>query len=45
MNTKKTLFTTLALGAVYLMKNKETRDKVMNGLQSFTKSKKTNNTL
>ncbi|MDQ0195126.1 hypothetical protein [Paenibacillus wynnii] len=40
MNTKKTLFTTLALGAVYLMKNKETRDKVMNGLQSFTKSKK-----
>jgi hypothetical protein len=45
MNTKKTLFTTLALGAVYLMKNKETRDKVMNGLQSFTKSKKSGNTI
>jgi hypothetical protein len=40
MNTKKTLFTSLALGAVYLLKNKETRDKVMNGLQSFTKPKK-----
>ena len=45
MNTKKTLFTTLALGAVYLMKNKETRDKVMNSLQSFTKSKKSGSTI
>ncbi|MCL6601378.1 MAG: hypothetical protein K6T94_00755 [Paenibacillus sp.] len=45
MNTKKTLFTTLALGAVYLMKNKETRDKVMNGLQSFTKAKKPSSTI
>ncbi|MEK5448299.1 hypothetical protein [Paenibacillus sp. FSL R7-0331] len=36
MNTKKTLFTTAALGAVYLLRNKDTRDKIMNGIQSFT---------
>ncbi|WP_169834308.1 hypothetical protein [Paenibacillus donghaensis] len=43
MKTKKTLFTTAALGAVYLLKNKSTRDKIMNGIQSFAsqvKSKK-----
>ncbi|WP_410513972.1 hypothetical protein PaeBR_06005 [Paenibacillus sp. BR2-3] len=40
MNTKKTLFTTIALGAVYLLKNKETRNKVMNGIQSFTSQAK-----
>ncbi|WP_268794622.1 hypothetical protein [Paenibacillus sp. IHB B 3415] len=36
MNTKKTLFTTVALGAAYLLKNKNTRDNIMNGVQSFT---------
>ncbi|ETT47249.1 MULTISPECIES: hypothetical protein [Paenibacillus] len=36
MNTKKTLFTTVALGAAYLLKNKNTRDKIMNGVQSLT---------
>lgn len=36
MNTKKTLFTTAALGAAYLLKNKNTRDKIMEGIQSFT---------
>ncbi|MBW4084022.1 hypothetical protein [Paenibacillus sp. S150] len=35
MNTKKTLFTTAALGAAYLLRNKDARDKVMNGIQSF----------
>ncbi|WP_249897246.1 hypothetical protein [Paenibacillus sp. PK3_47] len=44
MNTKKTLFTTVALGAAYLLKNKNTRDKLMNGIQSFTKSKKSGGT-
>lgn len=46
MNTKKTFLTTAALGAVYLLKNKDTRDKVMQSVQSFTsqlKSKKTDN--
>lgn len=41
MNTKKTLFTTVALGAVYLLKNKGTRDKIKNGIQSFTSQGKT----
>ncbi|MEK3795392.1 hypothetical protein MKX42_26955 [Paenibacillus sp. FSL R7-0204] len=36
MNTKKTLFTTVALGAAYLLKNKNTRDKIMNSVQSLT---------
>lgn len=36
MNTKKTLFTTVALGAAYLLRNKDTRDKLMNGVQSIT---------
>ncbi|MFP4976342.1 hypothetical protein ACE6ED_13140 [Paenibacillus sp. CN-4] len=36
MNTKKTLLTTVALGAAYLLKNKGTRDKIMNGISSFT---------
>lgn len=36
MNTKKTLFTTLALGAAYLLKNKDARDKLMSGFQSFS---------
>lgn len=48
MNTKKTLFTTVALGAAYLLKNKNTRDKLMNGIQSFTsqvKSKKSSGTV
>lgn len=48
MNTKKTLFTTAALGAAYLLKNKGARDKVMNTIQSFTsqsKSKKSSSTI
>ena len=36
MNTKKTLFTTVALGAAYLLRNKDTRDKIMHGVQSIT---------
>lgn len=36
MNTKKTLFTTAALGAAYLLRNKDARNKVMNGIQSIT---------
>ncbi|WP_187355123.1 hypothetical protein ['Paenibacillus yunnanensis' Narsing Rao et al. 2020] len=48
MNTKKTLFTTVALGAAYLLKNKQTRDKIIGGVQSFTnqvKAKKSGGTL
>ncbi|WP_203457139.1 hypothetical protein [Paenibacillus tepidiphilus] len=48
MNTKKTLFTTVALGAAYLLKNKGTRDKLINSVQSFTnqvKAKKSGSTL
>ncbi|ETT62897.1 MULTISPECIES: hypothetical protein [Paenibacillus] len=48
MNTKKTLFTTVALGAAYLLKNKGTRDKIMNGIQSYTsqsKAKKSSRTV
>ncbi|WNS40904.1 hypothetical protein [Paenibacillus sp. MMS20-IR301] len=40
MNTKKTLITTVALGAAYLLKNKSTRDKIMNGVQSITSQMK-----
>ncbi|WP_169744544.1 hypothetical protein [Paenibacillus stellifer] len=36
MNTRKTLLTTLALGAAYLLKNKDVRTKLRNGVQSFT---------
>jgi hypothetical protein len=36
MNAKRTLLTTAALGAVYLLRNKDTRDKVMNSIQSVT---------
>lgn len=36
MNTKKTLFTTAALGAAYLLKNKNARDKIMDSIHSFT---------
>lgn len=43
MNTKKTLFTTVALGAAYLLKNKGTRDKIMNGIQSYTSQSKAKN--
>ena len=41
MNTRKTLFTTVALGAAYLLKNKGARDKIKNGIQSFTSQGKT----
>ncbi|WHY20675.1 hypothetical protein QNH28_06690 [Paenibacillus sp. G2S3] len=47
MNTKKKFFTTAALGVAYLLKNKGTRDKIMNGIQSFTaqsKAKKSSGT-
>ncbi|WP_379155412.1 hypothetical protein [Paenibacillus sp. sgz5001063] len=36
MNTKKTLWTTAALGAAYLLRNKDARNKVMNGISSIT---------
>ena len=36
MNTKKTLFTTAALGAAYLLRNKDARNKVMDGIHSLT---------
>lgn len=36
MNTKKTLFTTVALGAAYLLRNKDTREKLMNSVHSIT---------
>ncbi|WP_191089418.1 MULTISPECIES: hypothetical protein [Paenibacillus] len=45
MNTRKTLLTTAALGAAYLLKNKDARSKVMGGFQSFmdqVKSKRSN---
>ncbi|WP_175406447.1 hypothetical protein [Bacillus sp. FJAT-27264] len=34
MGAKRTLFTTAALGAVYLLRNKKTRDKLIDGIQS-----------
>lgn len=43
MNTKKTFFTTAALGVAYLLKNKGTRDKIMNSIQSFTSQSKAKN--
>lgn len=36
MNVKRTLLTTAALGAVYLMQNKDARKKLMNSVQSFS---------
>ncbi|MCZ8521252.1 MULTISPECIES: hypothetical protein [Paenibacillus] len=35
MVTKKTLLATVALGAAYLLKNKESRDKLMNQFKAF----------
>ncbi|GIP38681.1 hypothetical protein J31TS4_19610 [Paenibacillus sp. J31TS4] len=34
---KKMMLTTVALGAAYLLKNKESRDKLMNQISNFTK--------
>jgi hypothetical protein len=34
--TKKMMFTALGLGAAYLLKNKKSRAKLMNQIQSFT---------
>ncbi|MDO7905670.1 hypothetical protein Q5741_04495 [Paenibacillus sp. JX-17] len=38
MDKKKVLFAALGLGATYLMKNKDARQKVMNSVGSFTKN-------
>ncbi|AEI43950.1 hypothetical protein [Paenibacillus mucilaginosus] len=35
MVTKKSLLTTVALGAAYLLRNKETRDKLMSQFKQF----------
>lgn len=40
MNRKKLMMTTLALGTAYLLKDKNSRQKVMNQLQSLGTSKK-----
>ncbi|WP_181884384.1 hypothetical protein [Neobacillus piezotolerans] len=42
MDRKKMLMTTVALGAAYLMRNKESRDKLMNQMQSLGAPKKKN---
>ncbi len=42
MNRKKMLMTTVALGAAYLMRNKESREKIMNQMQSLGAPKKKN---
>ncbi|WP_409275387.1 hypothetical protein V1499_08420 [Neobacillus sp. SCS-31] len=42
MDRKKMLMTTVALGAAYLMRNKESRDKLMNQMQSLGGPKKKN---
>ncbi|WJH32424.1 hypothetical protein MJA45_07235 [Paenibacillus aurantius] len=34
--SKKTILSTVALGAAYLLRNKETRDKLMSQLQNMT---------
>lgn len=39
MGKRKLLFAALGLGATYLMRNKDARDKVMHQVQSFMKSK------
>ncbi|MHA6531032.1 hypothetical protein [Paenibacillus sp. BAC0078] len=36
MNAKRTLLTTAVLGAAYLLRNKDARNKLMNGIQSVT---------
>ncbi|WP_192894817.1 hypothetical protein [Neobacillus notoginsengisoli] len=40
MDRKKMLLTTVALGAAYLMRNKESRDKLMDQMQSMGTAKK-----
>ncbi|WP_409298701.1 hypothetical protein V1498_10050 [Peribacillus sp. SCS-26] len=40
MDRKKMMMSTLALGAAYLMRNKDSRQKVMNQLQTMGMSKK-----
>jgi len=42
MDRKKMLLTTVALGAAYLMRNKESREKLMNQMQSMGTSKQKN---
>lgn len=42
MDRKKMLLTTVALGAAYLMRNKESRDKLMNQMQSMGNAKQKN---
>ncbi|WP_426446542.1 hypothetical protein ACP26L_22485 [Paenibacillus sp. S-38] len=36
MVSKKSLLTTVALGAAYLLRNKESRDKLMNQFKQFS---------
>ncbi|WP_409288306.1 hypothetical protein [Peribacillus sp. SCS-37] len=40
MDRKKMMMSTLALGAAYLMRNKDSRQKVMNQLQTMGMPKK-----
>ncbi len=40
MNRKKLMMTTVALGTAYLLKDKDSRQKVMNQLQSLGNKKK-----
>ncbi|WP_281171426.1 hypothetical protein [Peribacillus kribbensis] len=40
MDRKKLMMSSLAVGAAYLLRNKESRGKVMNQLQSLGMSKK-----
>ncbi|MFS0639074.1 hypothetical protein AB1K84_24635 [Mesobacillus foraminis] len=40
MNRKKLMMTTVALGTAYLLKDKDSRQKVMNQLQSLGSKKK-----
>jgi hypothetical protein len=42
MDRKKMLMTTVGLGVAYLMRNKDSRDKLMNQVQSLGTSKKKN---
>ncbi|WP_267896068.1 hypothetical protein [Paenibacillus sp. CAA11] len=39
MKKKSMMFTAIGLGAAYLLRNKDSRQKLMNQFQSFTKSK------
>ncbi|WP_173427683.1 hypothetical protein [Aneurinibacillus tyrosinisolvens] len=43
MDKKKMMMTTLALGTAYLLRNKESRQKLMNQFQSFAGQPKQNN--